>query len=328
MGGSLLAALAVWLASATAAAAQWGQPPAGPAGSWAPAAAPAGFDSPAAQWIAVPGRHGRAFPAAVLRPPGPGPFPVVVLLHGGGGFEPHHVALAAEVARAGLLVVAGCWQAAAGDAVCAGATPQADWAADPAAHAGTELLAAARALPGARADRVGLYGLSRGGYAALWAASTGAGVQAVVADAPAHRPPVSPAPASTLEVVAGLAAPLLLLHGTADPVIPVAQSREYERAARALGKPVTAVYLEGAGHQTTLWPESQAEARQRATAFLRAHLLATGAAPAPRPRAAPRTGAPPGLAAVGATMAMALLAVGQALRRFRRAPPARPPPAA
>jgi len=59
----------------------------------------------------------------------------------------------------------------------------------------------ARTLPTARADRIGLYGLSRGGNAALWAASTGAGVQAVVVDAPVYTPP------KPRDVLAGLAAP-------------------------------------------------------------------------------------------------------------------------
>jgi dipeptidyl aminopeptidase/acylaminoacyl peptidase len=126
---------------------------------------------------------------------------------------------------------------------------------------------------GARADRIGLFGISRGGYAALWAASTGAGVQAVVVDAPTHSPAINPHPASTLDVLAGLAAPLLMMHGTADKEIPVDQSRGYEQAALALGKPLVAVYFEGVGHMPTLIKESQAEARQRGIAFLREHLL-------------------------------------------------------
>src|SRR2546422_370815 len=78
------------------------------------------------------------------------------------------------------------------------------------------------------------------GTAALSAASPGAGVRGVAGDPRAPLPlRVKPAPPSTQEVIAGLAAPVLLLHGTADPVVPVEQSREYERAARALRKSVT-----------------------------------------------------------------------------------------
>jgi len=65
----------------------------------------------------------------------------------------------------------------------------------------------------------------------------------------------------------------MMMHGTADGVIPVEQSREYERAARALGKPVVVAYFEGVGHVVSVQPESQAEARRRAILFLREHLL-------------------------------------------------------
>ena len=178
----------------------------------APASAPPGIDAPGAQWYKLDGSNGRKFLTAILRPQGTGPFPVVVVLHNAGGLSKNQLSLAEDLARAGFLVVCGCWQAGQrqneGNRICAEATPQAEWAADPAAHSGKELIALARTLPGARADRIGLYGISRGGYAALWAASTGAGVQAVVVDAPAHTPSINPHPAAkTLHVLAGLAAP-------------------------------------------------------------------------------------------------------------------------
>jgi len=234
-------------------------------------------DVAGAQWIKIEGASGRKFLTAILRPEGTGPFPVVVLLHSAGGLNRGNMSVAEDVARAGFLVVYGCWQAGnrknEGNRLCAEATPQAEWAADPAAHSGKELIALARTLPGARADRIGLFGISRGGYAVLWAASTGADVQAVVADAPAHKPTADPHPTkTTLDVLSGLAAPLLIMHGTADQRTPVEQSREYERAARALGKPIVVKYFEGVGHQVSRKKESRAEARQRAIAFLREHL--------------------------------------------------------
>jgi len=264
------------------------------AAGWVPIAPPADLRAANAQWIKVDAPAGRKLSAAVFRPQGAGPHPVVVVLHGAAGLLPDHLALADELARAGFVAVAGCWQfvasppAPAPNAVCSEAPPQLAWQSDPAANSGKELVAAAQTLPGVRADRVGLYGLSRGGNAALWAASTGTSVQAIVVDAPAHHPAarVKPTPPSTQTAIAGLSAPTLMLHGTADRVVPVDQSREYERAARALGKPLTAVFFEGMGHQVTAPPSGteppdlaaarrkvQPEARRQAIEFLRAQLV-------------------------------------------------------
>jgi dienelactone hydrolase len=224
-----------------------------------------------AQWNKIEGSGGRTFLTAVLRPEGTGPFPVVVMLHGGLGLSKPFLSLAQDFSRAGFVVVAGCWRA--GTPLCAEATSQADWAADPPAHSGKELIAMARTLPNTRPDHIGLFGMSIGGYAALVAASTGADVQAVVADAPAHAPASDPRPPKTLDVLSGLTAPLLLMHGTADKLVPVEQSREYEQAARSLGKPLVVGYFDGVGHIASVQPESQADARQRAIAFFREHLL-------------------------------------------------------
>jgi len=229
------------------------------------------------QWTKIEGASGRKFLTAILRPEGTGPFPIVIVLHSAGGLDRGHMSLAQDVARAGFLVVVGCWHAgqrqSEGNQLCSEATPQAEWVADPAANSGKELIAFAKTLPGARPDRVGLYGASRGGHAALWAASTGADVQAVVVDAPSHTPVINPHPPQPLDVLAGLTAPLLMMHGTADKESPVEQSREYERAALALGKPLVVVYFEGVGHMVSFKTESQAEARQRGIAFFREHLL-------------------------------------------------------
>ena len=241
-----------------------------------PATAPPGYTVPGALWLKLEASSGHRFLTSISRPAGAGPFPVVIVLHGAGGLSNDQLAFAPDLASAGFLVVAGCWQAsppASPDgAPCAEAPTQAEWVADPAANPVPELIALARTLPDARADRVGLYGMSFGGYAALWSASTGAGVQAVVVDAAGHGPPFTPVMPSALKVIAGLSAPLLLMHGTLDPVIPVAASRKYERAGRALGKAIDTAYFNGIGHVASLQPGSRAEARRRAIAFLRKEL--------------------------------------------------------
>src|SRR6188474_1200730 len=63
---------------------------------------------PAVEWITVPSPEG-AMRAAVARPRGRGPFPVVVILHGTHGLAQEYVQLAADLARAGVMAVAPCW---------------------------------------------------------------------------------------------------------------------------------------------------------------------------------------------------------------------------
>ena len=71
--------------------------------------APAGTETLAVQWfkVVVPDRG--AMLAAVARPSGRGPFPVVLVLHGTHGFARQYVQLAQDLAHAGFLAVAGCW---------------------------------------------------------------------------------------------------------------------------------------------------------------------------------------------------------------------------
>ena len=43
-------------------------------------------------------------------------------------------------------------------------------------------------------------------------------------------------------------APILLIHGLDDTVVPIEQSQEMERALKAAGKPVEALYTKGEDH--------------------------------------------------------------------------------
>jgi len=57
-----------------------------------------------------------------------------------------------------------------------------------------------------------------------------------------------------------LGVPQLLIHGTADDVVPVELSRSYTRAARSAGDQVELLELPGAGHMEYLDPASPAHA--------------------------------------------------------------------
>src|SRR3990170_5373175 len=66
------------------------------------------FSAPQVEWIDIPA-GGTTIRAAVARPAGGAPAPLIVVLHGSGGFRPSFVALAESFARAGFVAVAGCW---------------------------------------------------------------------------------------------------------------------------------------------------------------------------------------------------------------------------
>lgn len=127
---------------------------------------------------------------------------------------------------------------------------------------------------------IGVLGHSAGGHLALWA-SRGrpvAGVLALsaVSDLPAaHREGLgegaveeflgaSPAAAPEAYVEASpgarlpLGIPALLVHGDADPRVPIAQSRNYAEAARAAGDEVELVELPGVDHMEVIEPAGPA----------------------------------------------------------------------
>jgi pimeloyl-ACP methyl ester carboxylesterase len=126
----------------------------------------------------------------------------------------------------------------------------------------------------ARHDAVAI-GHSAGGHLALWAAAEGlvraAVGQAAVSDLrEAQRLSLSGGVVSDLlgdkpaYVEASpydrlpLGVPQQLVHGEDDAIVPVAMSREYERAARAAGDDVELVTLPGVGHFEHLDPASEA----------------------------------------------------------------------
>ncbi|MBI2261562.1 MAG: S9 family peptidase [Caulobacterales bacterium] len=82
--------------------------------------------------------------------------------------------------------------------------------------------------------------------------------------------------ASPLRRAADWRLPVLLIHGEADDVVPVSQSRNMDRALRRAGKDVQLIVLEDAGHSD--WSTRQdTTALTEVEAFLGRHLPAAGA---------------------------------------------------
>jgi dipeptidyl aminopeptidase/acylaminoacyl peptidase len=205
--------------------------------------------------------------AELFLPAGDGPFPLVVVLHGGwwqarrtrtklytrplsGDLVEHGFAvLNAEYRRVGG---GGGWPETFDDA--------------------RALVSLARRQP--EAGRVGVLGHSAGGHLALYAAAEG-GVDAVVGLAAPSDLEASPGP-EVLALMGGapdavpdryaagspirrvpLGVPTLLVHGTRDDVVPPRRSRDFAAAARAAGDDVTLVEPD-ADHRQVVDPRQPA----------------------------------------------------------------------
>lgn len=124
------------------------------------------------------------------------------------------------------------------------------------------------ARPGVDPDRIGVVGVSLGAALGLAAASQGAGIAAFVSY-------FGPYPDGALKA-GGRFPPTLILHGGADPIVPVANAHAIEALLRDAGASVTTRIYPGQGHgfQGT----AERDATGRALAFLRDHLLPKAAA--------------------------------------------------
>ncbi len=277
LGPALLAFCLLGLSPPVAAQDGTGHSP-GPAprvgdGSIAALLPPAPTGGAAHRWIEVPGPDRATLRAVAIWPEGTAAVPVVLVLHGTEGFLEQDVRLAEAFAQAGFLGVAGCWFAAdecPRAPLFRGATLEA-------ARTVRALMAAAGALPRARADHLGLFGHSRGALLALLVASTGRDVQAVVASSAQHvaqlrGPRQVPMDDLPRDRVPTLAAPVLILHAVGDSITDVGHARDYERALREAGKAVEAHYYEAALHDLPFAAATRDDVLARAVRFFRRYL--------------------------------------------------------
>src|SRR5262245_17967549 len=240
--------------------------------------APPGTETLVVQWVKVSAPSVGVMLAAVARPRGPGPFPTVVLLHGTHGFAHEYVRLAQDLASGGVLAVAACWfRGSAGSGTrfvtpiaCPDAPPLSPPSSPEALQTLIALVQAARTLPGAHPDRVGLFGHSRGGAPILNYILRTGNVQAAILNSAGYPADLSP----------DVKAPILILHGTADSpadggvaVTHIQMARDFEAKLRAAGKPVEAVYYEGGRHNDIFTSSTQyRDEVQKMLTFLRHHL--------------------------------------------------------
>ncbi len=199
------------------------------------------------------------------RPPASADRPVVVLFHGNAGHVGHRVFKARELAGAGFGVLLAGYRGFSGNP---GSPGEAGFMRDAAAQIGR------LGSIGVGSDRLVLYGESLGTAVAVriahGLAGQGTPVAAVVletpftslADVAQHHYPLVPFRSiivdrfDALRDVAAVAAPILVLHGDRDDVVPQRLGRQlYDAAA----DPKEAVWIPG-GHHNDLWSRGAGDA--------------------------------------------------------------------
>ena len=103
-------------------------------------------------------------------------------------------------------------------------------------------------------------------------ASTGAEVKAVVAAAAAYTELGRRRETPPVNYVQDLAAPVLMLHGTADNVVAVKQARDYAAKLVELEKEHEVSYFDNARHSLAFLPATEDDALRLAVEFFRKHL--------------------------------------------------------
>ena len=233
--------------------------------SWQPTQAPTNGEDARAQWLEIRFHTvtlgERRVLAAVFRPSGDGPFPVVVYPHGASGLSTPMLDWAPMLSKVGFLVLAGCYQltAPAKDRIACLDGPLT------AGEGLAALLQVAHQLPEAKQGAIGVLGLSLG--AALTYSELGkrTDIAAAVADSGTPSNP-------DIRDAANVHAAVLLLASPIDPQTSIAAVQEYERAQRAAGKTVEAHYYPDGSHVVTLSQPTADDATQRTLDFFRRYL--------------------------------------------------------
>ncbi len=244
--------------------------------------APAVTSVPILESTAVFPSRDRRITVECFAPATPGPHPVVLVLHGSGGMDLGGFLFreqARRLARQGYLALVPHYFDRTGTRIADVGTMVRrfpDWL-----ETLSDLTTFAVTMRGADPGRVGLVGYSLGGFLALSLATLDPRIDAVVEyygglpDELADR--------------AGSLPPTLVLHGTADGIVPVAEAHRLLERLEAVGVPHESRLYPGAGHG--FLGASHRDSVARAEAFLTRYVAA--ASPTAPARVAPAA-RPPG----------------------------------
>jgi carboxymethylenebutenolidase len=191
----------------------------------------------------------------VYTPPAGGPFPVVILLHGARprGEEAHCDALASDIARHGLMVLRVHYY----DRGRKGRGTRSQWQ-----RCISDALTFASTLPGADASRNAVVGFSLGAFLALSQAPSDTRIGSVVAFYGGIAPGQAPEARRSMP-------PVLLLHGTADRIVPVRRSLQASELLHAGGRQADLVIYPGVRHGFCLNSRGGADRRAAADGWRR-----------------------------------------------------------
>ncbi|HJT88965.1 MAG TPA: dienelactone hydrolase family protein [Bryobacteraceae bacterium] len=206
---------------------------------------------------------GRAVRVETYAPPGPGRFPAVILLYGADGFEPHaesYRASAEQLAGHGYVAFLVHYFDATGT-VAAGEDEISRYFLDWMDTAGGAVTFAG-SKSNVDAHHIGLLGFSLGASLALSLASQNERIGAV-AEFYGTLPPLALALMKHMP-------PVLILHGTADPIVPVKEAYDLEHALKSKGIPYQIHIYPGQGHGFT--GQAARDAARRTLSFFDAYL--------------------------------------------------------
>jgi dienelactone hydrolase len=195
----------------------------------------------------------------VYRPDTGATYPVVLLWHGVGVAERHVLAhLAHAVAGSGAVVAVPDWRSTAPDRGRAHLLGSLDFARRRLADYGADT--SHFVLAGwSRGARAGMGLLLRPEVVNGWRPSSFVGIAGGYGPRPNGRNPAAPTtgtvPMDDARSSSASPVPVILVHGTADPVVDIGQSRDIARLLRHRGWTVRLEEIEGANHTSVVWAD-------------------------------------------------------------------------
>ena len=163
----------------------------------------------------------------VTRPPGDGPFPAILTLHGIYGLNPPDLNLTERLASRGYLALAHGWQSREHD--------PADRLVMEDIRSGIRYLKESEPVD---PDRIGLVGFCRGGTLAMLAAGEIGELSAAVVfyGQAVYGEKDEKKPVSAIEEVEKIRAPILVFHGGKDTAYPIEDAYRYRDRLQEAGK--------------------------------------------------------------------------------------------